>query len=286
MIVIGLDPSASSRAGWAVQDPSRPVSARLIALGSVRAVRGDYDATTTRIASAICEAVGPRAAVDVVATERPPDSLRGDTGYGATLQSAWAQGWIGAGVCAELRHRYPCRIVRATPPAPWREAMFIEAARNGLLLEKPTRATVTAAHAFHRAAMSEARQQRLVATSRLRKVIRVDGGYEAVYRCGHRRRIEGGYEALAVANVPPCGSCAGPAPSNDDGLDVNAAVRAEWKKVACRFVEHFWPDQYSQLVADARSRATTVGKPDHELAGVSDACEAVGITVWGATCAF
>lgn len=57
-------------------------------------------------------------------------------------------------------------------------------------------------------------------------------------------------------------------------------VRNAWKAAACAFVAHAYPEPYKELVADARSRARTA-KHDWELAGVPDACEAVGIAVYG-----
>lgn len=57
-------------------------------------------------------------------------------------------------------------------------------------------------------------------------------------------------------------------------------VRDAWKAAACAFVAHAYPQPYKRLVDDARSRARTA-KHDWELAGVPDACEAVGIAIHG-----
>jgi hypothetical protein len=57
-------------------------------------------------------------------------------------------------------------------------------------------------------------------------------------------------------------------------------IREAWKAAACIAVCAMWPDPYRALCDDARSRART-SREEWQLAGVSDACEAAGIALWG-----
>ena len=78
---------------------------------------------------------------------------------------------------------------------------------------------------------------------------------------------------MALAALPDqCRTC------SSKPLPGGADVRDAWKAVVCEIVSKLWPGHYRELVDDARSRARTP-KKDHELMGVSDACDAVGIGV-------
>lgn len=57
-------------------------------------------------------------------------------------------------------------------------------------------------------------------------------------------------------------------------------VRDAWKATACTYVGHAFPTAFQALVDDARARARTATHA-WQLAGVPDACEAVGIALYG-----
>lgn len=83
------------------------------------------------------------------------------------------------------------------------------------------------------------------------------------------------YGALMAFTIPVCPQCG--AATRAKRIDPDWR-RGEWKRLACRLVAAHWPEPYAALVASARASAR-VEHEDHELAGVSDACEAVWIAL-------
>jgi Tfp pilus assembly protein PilV len=59
-------------------------------------------------------------------------------------------------------------------------------------------------------------------------------------------------------------------------MTADEAKRDEWKRLACALVLAKWPEAYEAMAAPCRARARTA-KPDHQIEGVSDACEAACI---------
>ncbi len=104
-----------------------------------------------------------------------------------------------------------------------------------------------------------------------------EGLYRVAYKGCDHGHIVSGYAYLRSAPTS-CPRCAMEATAKVS-MDPAQMVRDEWKRIACLFVRHFYPEKYDQLVSEARGRARNQEKPDHHLAGVSDACESVGVAL-------
>lgn len=267
MVVVGIDPSnahtglASVRAAVAFRD--RLVDARAVTMlggddGVIRSVverlHPVLDGWLPREGVALAR--GAR-----IYVEQAPPTARKDTGHGAQAEIGFAQGWLAGAITSPWFGRCP---VRRVGPSPWRAYMLVEAAREGLLLPEPGRKNVVT--------VAPGQVQRFT-------VSRDGVAYDRTWAgCGHQEHFEtfGALHAAQAARCPGCEKGVAPARGQSEA----EAVREAWKATACRFVAHFWPGIYEALCAPARERAHT-NPPDHRLAGVSDACEAVGVALFG-----
>lgn len=193
--------------------------------------------------------------------EQAPPTAHQDTGKkGRQAAIGFPLGLVAGLVCARRLDPRP----RLVDPGEWRRRMLELGQGLGLGLSAPRREGESAP------APGPLPPKAIGADgiSRVGKLFRIR------YRCGHEVDF-----APPPQDAPSlCPRCSGPQPV-DRRTDAER-IRDEWKAVACRFVASLWPDKYSALVAGASSRAANI-REDHQLAGVADACEAVGVALWG-----
>ncbi len=197
-----------------------------------------------------------------LALERPPPTALASANHGHQARIGDAIGYM-SGLMA-YKNVMAGRLVLRPSVSFWRAAMFVHAARYGLLLEKPRPKLATV---------------RTIAGT-VHKLVRVvDGGLGVTWRgCDHVLVFED-YSALQAGTPDGCPECeASTRKAGPRGMTADEWKRDEWKRIACLFVGTLWPEFYGVLLAGPRERAKSV-KPDHRYAGVSDACEAVGIAV-------
>lgn len=260
MVVIGIDPS-NQHTGLACVAPAPELARRLVAVEPVVMLHGD-DGVERSILERIRPTIDRWTATGPAHlwVEEAPPTARGDVHHGPQGAIGFAQGWLAGAVTGPYMGRHGVHRVN---PSPWRDHMLVEAARAGFLLQEPRRGGAPA---------EPGRVQRF-------KVDREGSGFVKVWNgCDHRETFAN-YASLQMASAATCPTCAAGVrvPRGTSEAD---AIREAWKETACRFVARFWPAQYTEIVAAARTRAK-VAQPDHRLGGVADACEAVGIALYG-----
>ncbi len=278
MLVLGIDAGASYT-GLALVQSAPTMADRLVVMHA--ACMGDLD-YWSRVQCRVwpwLEALRIEHGLpDRVVVERAPDTARSDANHGPQGLVGWVQGYV-AGLCVSAAAQPACPP--ATPqPTEWRDRLLVYAAREGFVMERPTRASLAAQrHCSDRLIDLQANRFRQTSAAR-RDVVR-DGFWLRYRCCGTESFVPGSYVILQANGIPNCAKCA-PAPSATKSEAATDAddIRDAWKALSCSFVRHFWPTQYRYLVDGARSRSRTAGTPDHKLAGVSDACEAVGIAFY------
>lgn len=188
--------------------------------------------------------------------------MRADVHHGAQAEIGFAQGWLGGLVAGRL-HAIGA-AVHLAPVQDWRDHMLEVAAEIGAPMVAPRRG---------RAALGPE-----TAVERFRLGSEPGGAITRTWLpCAHQERFPD-YGMLARAQTVRCPLCPRAARPKASAAE---SVRDAWKATACRFVEQLALGAYMELVADARSRARAADMPDHQLVGVSDACEAVGIALYG-----
>lgn len=265
MIVLSIDPG-NTYTGWCVSwaHPLRETSEPTPGVwGAVRVGdRGVYTA-----ARELRETIGAvlsrretwttTEAITHVYVEQAPIASRDDK-LGNEADIGWKQGWAAAHMALIVA---PYCVPIPVQVSAWRESMIIESTRAGFLLQAPSRKRAVPAAL-------------VVGRNAIANVKRIEGGrFEVEYKCGHHATAPN-YSAMTERFVE-CPECAKPPRTEDLTAE---EIRDAWKELACRFAAHWAPETYARLVADARSRARTE-KPDHQLQGVPDACEALGINV-------
>lgn len=102
--------------------------------------------------------------------------------------------------------------------------------------------------------------------SKVRELARVEGRVVVRWHtCEHETPLR------SLADLPAqCPVCVGKV------VDRAELVRKAWKAYACAAVERTWPEAYAALVGPIRARAHTE-RPDHQLQGVHDGCEAAWV---------
>jgi len=256
MGVVGVDPSGRST-GLAYVTPT------LVELVPIIMYAGDPERSyRDRIMPALA-----RWQPQAVGIEKTAGRARKDTNHGPQAALAEPLGYL-RGLIA---HPYVVAGMRPIYPDPgeWRRSLQAHAMSLGVSLPTPSRRSLRAKAASQSAGASK--------PDRLEAIVRdhESGGYRATWeRCGCAFTAP---DLVAIMDKPDaCPSCAGAPPV--DGGDIAKLVRAAWKSWACEIVHRLHPEPYSRLVTDARSRARTA-KDDHQLSGVSDACEAFGIAI-------
>lgn len=241
-MIVAVDPS-STYTGIAVQDGDN------VRLHRVRMLRD----TARSYRERLLPLLPSPSDVSAVLVEEPPDTARKDTGRaGKQAVIGRAVSWVGGLIASPyVAAGVPVDQVQ---PGPWRESMLLAAARRGLLLEAPSRAS--------RPAPPPAR----VARSIVRSTTRIPGGrFRLVFACGHEQEIA--YNRLE--DGAECAACRAPKPVISDA----DWITDEWKRIACVVAARFWPEAYAGLVREAEEGARSA-REHHRLAGVADAAEA------------
>lgn len=192
-----------------------------------------------------------------VAVERPPAMVRSDVRHGPQADIGWKLGRL-AGVFEGLA---ASRGIGAfvVEVSEHRATMVRFLADRGVYLPKE-RGVEALDYPWRRGAAALERDE-------------VAGGTVLHWHgCGHKTPLP----LDRLGSPPPaCPTCT-PKPRK---LTRAEAVRDDHKRRACAGVRSVWPEPYQRLVDAARERARSKGQPDHRLAGVSDACEAVWTAV-------
>ena len=257
MRVLGVDPG-SEHVGLAVR-----VNDEVVYLGAVRMLP-ELHRSWARIDDVLTRYQG----FDAVLIERPPPTVRADVEHGPQAVIGYAIGRVTGAVESWCWSRGI--VPQLVDVSTWRDAMLVDANRRGLRLVKPSR------HAVPDRGNAPARFDAFTV-----KQTPGTGGatgrppsFDLEYTaCGHRH-VAGSFDQLAAARRahPTCAICS-PAAKPAGPAD----VRERWKEAACAYANLVAPSAYRALVEHTRSRAKTI-RHDWQLAGVADACEALGLT--------
>ena len=260
MIVAGIDPS-NKHTGIAFATPHPDLERRIVLAESVTMLTGD-DGVIRSVVERIYPTLDLAPARTPIWIEEAPPTARGDVDHGPQGAIGFAQGWLGGLIAGRyVGQGWP---VHRVGPSPWRAHMLVEAARAGFLMQEPHRG---------RAAPPDGPAQRW----------KVEPGPDRSFvkvwaQCDHRDTFAN-YQALSEGLATRCPTCAAGV-AVPRGMSEADAIRDAWKQTACLFVARFYPDRWASLVIKARERAK-MKQLDHHLAGVADACEAVGIALYG-----
>lgn len=205
--------------------------------------------------------------VHAIGIEKSAGVARSDTNHGKQAVIGEALGWLGGLIASP----YVARGIPVLRPEPgeWRQSLRLYAAEKGELLPEVTRAQVVAQAEIANAPKPD----RLGDLTRT--FVTTVKGAKIVFtskwsRCGH----PWSGSLAELQDVPAaCPRCA-----KGTRIDPAALVRDAWKKWSCDAARRLFPDSYEELVSGARARART-DKPDHQLGGVSDACDAAGVLI-------
>lgn len=250
MLIHGIDPSADYTGYGTIRPNDRDKPPDLEHLEAIRMTDELCDRIQERLALRIYE--GDRS--DLWIIERVPPAARADTGHGWQAAIGDSTGWIGGLVGGMLLandyDRHPSRV----RPGPWRASMLLLSTKWGHHLMRPK----------ERLALSKT-------PDTVGTVKRADGGgFNLEWQdCDH---VWFANDLATLQRKPDtCPECGDRTRSRAD------RIRDAWKETAVEFVHTFWPEPLRELVEAARSRARKKSKPMHQLAGVADACEAVGV---------
>lgn len=259
-MVGGWDPSGSV-IGHAMLDttpgPTPDEPPALLALDALRVAKTkDGDTRFELVMGEVQRMAGRYSVGDAWAIEVMPKKLKASqhaSHYSAAPVAWWGGVLYGMGYARQLE---PVPMTIGT----WRGAMLHASRKWGLPLARP-----------------QARNGAIMPTNRVLSMVRLSGGLQRLTRqCGHVHEVASSY--LLGNGAPSCPQCHRAQASKTSAQ----AQRDAWKATAVAFVDHFWPGQLAPLVERARGRARAKDKAAHELVGVADACEAVGIAcgVW------
>jgi len=273
MIFIGIDPS-SAFVGLAIAQILGDGGIAIQRLKGVRCFAGDpIRSVRERVLPEIRMGVCGVPDVPLIAealqgvlaafVEKAPAKARGDTNHGPQASIGDAIGFVGGLSVAELL--VGGVTIERVEPSPWRNSMLIWAARNGLVRVAPKRS--------HRRELVPEDVGRSAIRGRLTRGMNsrgVDCYWLRYHGCEHVQDVPVADGTVGLNRSRTCMACRVPV------MDDAQWVRDQWKALACEIVCHFWPLEYAELVVDAKSRARTE-RPDHQIAGVADACEAMGV---------
>jgi hypothetical protein len=194
--------------------------------------------------------------------EEPPDYSRSDVRHGSEARIGYAEGWLSGLVAGQMG--LPTRRVAVSA---WRETMIRTCVQRGLYIVAPSRRMAPTPLA--------------VAAQCSTVTGRPGGGFVRTFTdCGHAQSFASFADLKRSTGI--CATCAVPVKTADPAN----WVRDEWKRIACQGIQRFWPELYASLVAAARGRrrakpgeAAPTEVPDHQVAGIADACEAAWIAV-------
>lgn len=207
-----------------------------------------------------------------VRIEEPPEAVRADVNHGHQAVIGWKLGYLVGAIARAIHH--PRVQVELVPVYTWRTKML----QLSTLWGVPAVAPGESRGLVPRPPPSQLEK---VPGRPMRQKFSVDrpagGGLEVVWSgCDHREPVAS-LEVLQTSPPTFCASCA-QVPKLDPVRPLTAEERREaWKELACALVKAHWPTWYDATVREVRDRARDKSKPDHQLAGIADACEAVWI---------
>lgn len=248
MRILGLDAS-SSYVGVAVIEraPADPGPGQLLFLDAVPGSNKE----PWELADRVVERLGAMGDVDALKYEVPPPSVPEDVRHGFQAPIGLAIGLTAGCIIGRLHGR--ARAIQGVPVKDWWTAWELVALRSQ----------------GQRFLWENWRRTHKETLSTFDRIIRMEGkvGAYATYRgCTHAVPVH-----VGGAPIPKtCPACAG------DSRDPAEIRRDERKRWSVESVRAIYPDFVDTLIAGARSRARS-DKPDHQLSGVHDACEAVAI---------
>lgn len=186
----------------------------------------------------------------VVGVEQPPPTANKHQKRGHQAPIGWRLG-LAAGLVTVPFARAGCDV-QEIPVRDWRRGMLASARAYGMVVPAPNRRNLPP-----------------VGSTVIDKLVRNEAGeLVASWRgCAHFTVMQVPADRKQPSTCPECRRMA---------RQVDDPVRDAWKRIACLWVQRVWPAEYAALVDPAKSRARTE-QPDHTLAGVADACEAVGV---------
>lgn len=197
--------------------------------------------------------------------EIPPPTARKDANHGFQAPIGWKLGIITGAIISPFLLRDEI-VVKGIDVTDWRQQLFVFAAQWGPGLSRPSRKQIVASNPTTSSTFLQSPLKTLK-----------DKTWEGTYSCGHKLAFK---NLAAVQSAPKnCPVCC---PDNEGKRDVAVEIRAAWKSLSCRFTKHHFPEAYGNLVNEAKLRARSQ-KMDHELNGVSDACDAMCICVAAAS---
>lgn len=282
--VIGIDPGSSyTGVAVAIGEPGDPAP-QLLRLSGVVMGSGDVAGSVrSRVLPEVerCCVAGCGTSATSIWLEEPPEYAHADVGHGSEARIGYALGWL-SGLVAGGAHAFwaPNQLVlRRAAVRAWRDHMLVFCGRRGLLMQAPTRASIPGVRSSFAPGL----------TQRFSVKNAGGGGFVRSWSgCGHEDQFAS-FADLRAAEDRTCHTCA-VASKADPKPDPAAWVRDEWKRLACVGIARFWPDLYAPLVVGAQERRRFAGgaavageKPDHQLAGVADACEAAWLSLYALT---
>ena len=205
----------------------------------------------------------------VISCEKPPPTARKDTNHGFQAPIGWSLGFVTGLIISPFLSSDHITI-NMVQVSDWRKKMLEYAHKFGPNdISKPN-------YRGNNIDILPGEKASLLP----RIVPAKPKGWVAKYTCGHETSLP---TYSHVANVPAlCPSCS--SVKTQPEKTRARETRNHWKSVACRFVEWHFSENYKELVEKAKKRAR---KPqeDHQLSGVSDACEALCISFSALICA-
>lgn len=267
-MISGIDPS-NRMVGLAVLDDgpvTRPPPLRL--LTSIPGFGGDAaPRTARRVASVLGAHLRERAPLGGcrIRIEKAPGRIRDEVEHGSQADVGFKLGRITGQLEVRLEAWGTVELVEVST---WRARMLEVSSLWGVPAAPPPKAPPPAVFA----PVSGDQRKRFDVTRS-----GAPGGFLVTWRgCGHETPVRS-FEELQRFNRTACGACAAGAEKRPTVVPADWR-RAMWKKLACDLVRAHWPEAFGALVDVARQRARAE-KADHELSGISDACESVWIGV-------
>lgn len=200
-----------------------------------------------------------------VRIEEPPETVHSDVNHGHQAALGWKLGYLVGGIARGIRQ--PLVRVERISSSAWRAKMLQLSTIWGVPAREPgktgpmTALSGDAAKGFTQSMNVERRQG--------------GGFFVAWVGCGHKTVVEGGLEQLKAFPHRRCPECH-LTPLTERPSDPNWR-REAWKYLACELMKAHWPTWYEATARETRDRARDKDKPDHQLAGLADACEAAWI---------
>ncbi len=199
----------------------------------------------------------------ILSWEQPPPTVRKDTNHKFQAAIGYRLGLI-AGAVISPYLKLPNVEARETEVSKWRDNILSFAAINGPALGRPTRRGLVKNRVGE---IGPGLQSPLTSVP--------GDGWIGTYSCRHEIVLKTFSDVQkAPKTCPQCTNKTVAAQS-----DPAKEIRDSWKRLACQVVKEHFPVQYEDLLVPAREAARKKNSLDHQLLGVSDACEALCIAI-------